>query len=105
MTCACGSTRIAPSNRAAGYLRCAKCIYLSQQDAARRYRRSEKARICRQRYEKSAKGKVRRDRSNAKRIEVGDRTIYAKTLEQRDAMRALVKQRMADFHQRPNVTQ
>jgi hypothetical protein len=105
MTCPCGSDRIAPSNRAMGYLRCAKCIYRRTLAAAKRYRHSEKAKVCRQRYDKSVKGRTRRNRANAKRIEIGDRTIYAKTLEQRDAMRALVKQRMADFHQRQHESQ
>jgi hypothetical protein len=105
MTCPCGSDRIAPSNLAGGYFRCARCIYQRTLAAAKRYRRSAKARVCRQRYDRSVKGRARRDRANAKRIEVGDRTIYAKTLEQRDAMRALVKQRMADFHQRQHESQ
>jgi hypothetical protein len=105
MTCPCGSDRIAPSNRAMGYLRCAKCIYRRQRASAFRYQHSEKARVCRQRYDKSAKGKVRRDRSNAKRIEIGDRTIYAKTLQQRDDIRALIRRRLAEFRQRPHVTE
>jgi hypothetical protein len=88
-----------------GYLRCAKCIYLSQQDAAKRYRSSEKARICRQRYDKSEKGRTRRNRANAKRVEVGDRTIYAKTLQQRDDIRALIRRRLEEFKQRQHVTE
>jgi hypothetical protein len=105
MTCPCGSDRIAPSNRAMGYLRCAKCIYRRSLESAKRYRRSAKARVCRQRYDKSVKGRTRRNRANAKRVEVGDTTIYAKTLQQRDDIRALIRRRLAEFRQRQHVTE
>jgi DNA-directed RNA polymerase subunit M/transcription elongation factor TFIIS len=103
--CPCGSTRIAPSNLASGYLRCAKCIYRRSAAAAARYRRSAKARVCRQRYDKTDKGRARRNRANAKRIEIGDTTIYAKTLQQRDDIRALIRRRLEEFKQRQHVTE
>jgi hypothetical protein len=105
MTCPCGSTRIAPSNAARGYFRCAKCIYQRSRAATRRYRQSEKARICQRRYDKTDKGRARRNRANTKRVEIGDTTIYAKTLQQRDDIRALIRRRLAEFRQRPHVTE
>jgi hypothetical protein len=105
MTCPCGSDRIAPSNRAMGYLRCAKCIYQRSLESAKRYRSSAKARICQRRYDKTEKGRARRNRANAKRVEIGDTTIYAKTLQQRDDIRALIRRRLAEFKQRQHVTE
>jgi hypothetical protein len=103
--CACGSTRIAPSNLAMGYICCAKCIYKRAAAAAARYRKSDKARVARSKYDRSTKGRVRKHRGNAKRIQVGDTTIYAKTLQQRDDIRALIRRRLAEFKQRQHVTE
>jgi hypothetical protein len=103
--CPCGSTRIAPSNARNRYYVCAKCIYRRAHASSARYRRTEKCRTARARYDKSPKGRIRSNKTNAKRVELGGTVIYAKTLEQRDEIRALIKRKLAEFKQRSNVTE
>jgi hypothetical protein len=116
--CPCGSTKIAPSNIRSRHYRCARCIYIRSRVSFRRYQSSEKGKASKRKYnqapkalaakakyDRSEKGRARSNRGNAKRSWIGDRAIYAKTLEQRDEIRALIRQRLAEFKQRQHESE
>jgi hypothetical protein len=69
----------------------------------KRYRERGKGRLADSRYNVSAKGRARRDRNNAKRVEVGDTIIYAQDMAQRAVIKAHILRRRAEFTQRQHA--
>jgi hypothetical protein len=69
----------------------------------KRYRERGRGRLADSRYNVSVKGRARRDRNNAKRIEVGDTIIYATDMDQRAVIKAHILRRQAEFKQRQHV--